>query len=40
MEKFAKAMLPVAAGVILAGLILHFGKDLPGVAEARLGFDN
>jgi hypothetical protein len=39
MKGFAKATLPVIAGVILAGYVMYLGKDLPVIGDARNGFD-
>lgn len=33
------AVVSAAIGVLLAGLVLRFGGNLPGIKEARFGFD-
>jgi hypothetical protein len=38
MNKNVHTLLAVASGVALAGLIMHFGKDLPVISQAREGF--
>jgi phage shock protein PspC (stress-responsive transcriptional regulator) len=39
MKGFVKSMLPVVAGVMVAGLAMYYGRDLPLVGDARNGFD-
>ena len=39
MSKDFKMVGLVAAGVVLAGLIMYYGQDLPVVGDARNGFD-
>lgn len=40
MNSFAKSALPVVAGVIVAGLIMHYGRNLPLIGDAHSGFDS
>ncbi|MDF1846191.1 MAG: hypothetical protein P1U69_03225 [Parvibaculaceae bacterium] len=40
MDKFAKAALPVVAGVVIAGLLMNYGRDLPLIGDAHAGFDS
>lgn len=40
MEKLLKASAPVVIGVLIAGAIMHYGRDLPGIAQAHGGFDS
>ena len=39
MKGFVKSTLPVVVGVIVAGLAMYYGRDLPIIADARNGFD-
>lgn len=39
MMGIAKASVPVVVGVILAGLVMYYGKDLPVIGDARNGYD-
>lgn len=41
MPKDVKTVAVVAAGVIVAGLVMYFGakNDIPGLTHAREGFD-
>lgn len=34
-----KGVFIAAAGVVAAGLAMHYGKDLPILGDARRGFD-
>lgn len=39
LQEFGVMALAAAAGVIVAGLIMSFGSDLPIIKDARNGFD-
>ena len=32
-------IVSTAIGVLIAGLVLRFGGNMPGIRDARLGFD-
>ena len=32
-------VISAAVGVLIAGLVLRFGGNIPGIRDARLGFD-
>ncbi|MEQ8585933.1 MAG: hypothetical protein RLO01_01875 [Thalassobaculaceae bacterium] len=34
-----KSVALVAAGVMLAGLVMYYGRDLPVIGDARNGYD-
>lgn len=38
MDTLVRNALVTATGVIVAGAILYFGRDLPGIKQARNGF--
>lgn len=40
MNAILKPTIPVVLGVILAGLIMYYGRDLPLLGDARKGFDD
>lgn len=40
MNTFVKSMLPVVAGVLVAGVIMHYGRQFPGLEQAHGGFDS
>lgn len=37
--QLAMSTVPVVLGVIFAGLIMYYGRDLPIISDARNGFD-
>lgn len=39
MKGDVKAVAIVIVGVVLAGYLMHLGKDLPLIGDARRGFD-
>lgn len=40
MKGLAKNVAVVAVGVILAGLAMYYGRNLPLLSDARDGFDS
>jgi hypothetical protein len=40
MNGLIKPVVPVVLGVLAAGLIMHFLKDMPLIGQAHGGFDS
>jgi len=40
MNTIIKTMLITAGGVLLAGAAMHYGRQLPGLNQAHMGFDS
>ncbi len=40
MNGLVKSTLPVVIGVLVAGIIMHYGRSFPGLEQAHGGYDS